>query len=1161
MQLKQLKLAGFKSFVDPTVVIFPSSLVAVVGPNGCGKSNIIDAVRWVLGESTARHLRGESMVDVIFNGSSQRKAMGQASVELIFDNSMGHLLGQYGSYQEIAIKRLITRDGESTFYLNGSPCRRRDIKDIFLGTGSGARGYSIIGQGTISQLIEARPEDLRGYFEEAAGVSKYKERRREALLRIEHTRANLERLADICTELERQLHRLEYQAKEAEHYKALKMEERQYRGEILALKWRAITQEQEAKRKKLQILSVVYEKQQGNATGIYRQTIKIQENLHEINALLQERQASFYQLATEIARLEDSLQQNQREKQRLKEDEQQLQLDFQAGTQQINQDKADLDSSQESLLTLQKNSQDLQEVFLQAEHNLLEKQQHQEDWQEETAKAQVLLNEALAAKQVEALRLQHHLERRAQISSRLEKIHHEQQTLAVEKLEGQLLGARSELNTLQNRLQSEEASYQQLLAQTLVYRQQLATTEEALHAKQDRLHQLIAQQSSLSAAQEAALGQDKAAACAWVQPRLIEAIHVEKGWQYACEFVLAQALQAVIFDSEASMHQAVSALTCESAFLLTPKAGINNPGRHPSLSSKIKGLNPSWTHSLDKIYTASSLEEALTWLVNLEEEESVITPNGYWLGKGWARIAGSVEPEKIGVIFRQEELAAIKNKRLEEESQLTALKIQRQQLATQISKLEQQLDAHKEKLTKNYDLISSAQVEITKQEQLFQQAQMRKHQLSTDQQELNADLQTLVNEQLITEKKLLTLTESCERYQQAQSELIKKKATWINSLMIAKQALETAREACQQAQWQQKQEIFKMQQIKENLHREQARSTYLQQRVQELTKEALAVDKPNLQIKALLNEKIQEHSELEKELIYLREEVEVLNGSSTRLAEHLRMAEKEVKCIEEKIHQETLQEQSLAVRAGTVVETMGEFAGEAEEILAAIPSNITQAMREEALLEINVQLSALGAINLAAIGEYKDELQRKQLLDQQYEDLVAALTMLDEAVVKMDQETSQRLRKTFAQVNGAFQALFPRLFGGGHAELELTCDNLLETGIIIKAQPPGKRNSTIHLLSGGEKAMTAVALIFAIFQLNPSPFCMLDEVDAPLDDVNIGRFCALVKEMSQCVQFLFITHNKITMELAANLIGVTMSEPGVSRIVAVDVEEALLMSK
>ncbi|MBA2657608.1 MAG: chromosome segregation protein SMC [Tatlockia sp.] len=1163
MHLKQLKLVGFKSFVDVTIVPFPSQLVAIVGPNGCGKSNIIDAVRWVMGESSAKNLRGESMTDVIFNGSSQRKAVGQAFIELTFDNSLGRLTGQYASYQEIAVKRVVSRDGESAYFLNGSRCRRRDITDIFLGTGAGSRGYSIIGQGTISRIIEARPEELRTFFEEASGISKYKERRRETLTRIENTRENLIRLADLRDELGKQLQRLERQAKTAKHYSHLKATERRYKTEVLALKWGSLTKEQHKKHQVISQLLEGYEKHQANAAEAYNQSEKLRVISHDENESMQQIQANFYQLATEIARMEEGIQQYHREKLRLENDQQQLQNDWQQADAQLKRDKESLIANEVIMHNLQSKLEIAQQNFAIKQRELEAKQQQQNANQQKNNYLQAALSKSLQEAQIEQLRLQHLEESKLQLSTRHEKI--------IEELAAIDSSSASEtfenLHLLQKSLQEEirgvEEEHQSRIVKVAMSRQQLSETEKLLHQSQDKVHRLYTQQAGLAAAQRAGLGIDEEARenrSQWIdKPRLVEHLQVEKKWQLACEFVLSEALQAVAIESMENLWPQLESLKGSPAHFISLSEQTDNQNNYPRLADKIQGAKPKCLPNLDKIYVITSLEEALLVLPNLKSDESLITEEGYWLAKDWLKFAGSSQSPSL--IIQQEELSILNVALLAAENELAFLKNQRDVLYNQVEENDQLLEYTKQKLYEIQARLHRCETELAHINSIINQETTRKSTLSSE-------LELLLSkqkEQKIQLKNAIILLEKARHetqiHEQEQQLFNIENANFEQNFSHSRLALEDLRIIYHQSQLEFEKCTIKNQELKFTSAREALNLQTLSERLENLALRLIENEEPDLALKVNLEQKITQQIELENALGQSRERFSNLATQLSTWEDLIKSEEKLAKTLVERIQLEQMQEQALMLQANVILESLAELDAKPEAILETIPEDSNTVQREAKIADLASQIKQLGAINLAAIEEYRSEYQRKSHLDDQYQDLSEALNTLDSAIEKMDKETKQRLKITFDQVNIAFQALFPRLFGGGRAMLELTGDNLLEAGVVVMAQPPGKRNSTIHLLSGGEKAMTAVALVFAIFQLNPSPFCMLDEVDAPLDDVNVRRFCDLVKEMSQVVQFLFITHNKVTMELADHLIGVTMREPGVSRIVAVDVEEALAMAE
>ncbi|PWY57002.1 chromosome segregation protein SMC [Legionella qingyii] len=1163
MHLKQLKLAGFKSFVDPTVVHFPSQLVAVVGPNGCGKSNIIDAVRWVMGESSARNLRGESMADVIFNGSSNRKSVGQASVELVFDNSLGRLTGPFASYGEIAVKRIVTRDGDSSYYLNGSRCRRKDITDIFLGTGAGARGYSIIGQGTISQLIEARPEDLRVYLEEAAGVSKYKERRRETLQRIDHTRENLTRVADIREELDKQLQRLERQAKAAERYLILKDEERLCRAEILALKWRDFIAQQEVKQRQIQEFAVGYEQQQSALTKANKDRVILNETLHDAEEQSQQIQASFYQLGTEIARLEETIQQQTREKKRLEQDQQQMQEDWRVAAEQLKHDKEELLQCQQHACDLEKQLEQLKNQFTEQEANWLDTQKQQAEWELRWQEVQTQSSTLKREFQVAQVKAQHLEEKHQQTLLRLEKLQLEQETISVADLQQTRKNLENQHTKLIADQEFDELQLKQSQESAEQLRAKLQDIEQKLHGLQDDFHQANSEYAALMAAQRAAkqgVQSNKNTIKEWSEkPRLMDILQVETKWQSACERVLNEALHAYVLETfdELWPHRVL----CErqGEHIVTLRKGDLKSATHPRLIDKIKGDIPAHVCPLEHIYTAEHFDEALSWLPELAEHESIITPDGFWLGKGWVKFVTPETQDELGLLARQQKISDLSVVVQELQQKIEILRTERDETHLQLQRSLKEIELQQLNVNASNEALRVNSVALSANEQAIIHAEKQATALASECEELKLILEEMAAEEFDIKEKLHSLEEQCRDYEQQHEHCLREKQEWLQTLALKNKQIEESRVVLHQAELEYDRERNKIQQINDRIQREQERLNILQERLENLAMLCLQTEGPGEELNEQLALLLQKHSEVELQLTLGREQSSQLRSELEECEKNILNCDFEVKRIQEQISQTRMEEQALAVRASSVHESLDELGLQAQSLLELIPIDVTQVMREDELIALSEKIKRLGAINLAAIEEFTAEQQRKVYLDEQYNDLNQALATLETAIEKMDKETRSRLENTFDEVNSSFKALFPRLFGGGRAQLELTCDNLLEAGIVVMAQPPGKRNSTIHLLSGGEKAMTAVALVFAIFQLNPSPFCMLDEVDAPLDDVNVGRFCALVKEMSQFVQFLFITHNKVTMELADHLIGVTMREPGVSRLVAVDVTQALAM--
>ncbi|MDP3704807.1 MAG: chromosome segregation protein SMC [Legionellaceae bacterium] len=1155
MRLRQLKLAGFKSFVDPIVVPFPSQLLAVVGPNGCGKSNIMDAVRWVMGESHAKNLRGESMVDVIFKGSSNRKPVGQASVELVFDNTMGRLTGPYASYQDISVKRLVTRDGDSSYFLNGTRCRRRDITDIFLGTGAGARGYSIIGQDTISRIIEARPDELRAYLEEAAGVSKYKERRRETLQRIAHTRDNLSRVADIQTELEKQLMRLERQAKAAIRYTELKQDERKCRTEILALKWRDLTDESQQCQEQSKHLIHQQDSHQSQIAALCNKGEALRDELSQLQAANQHTQVQFYQLAADIARLDETIQQHAREKQQLEVDKQQLEMDLQQARDQLQQDHEALQNSDEALQRLQSSVQSLQQRAIEEQQRVDDRQQEELRW---NAEWQILVTAFHAAErdiQLEDVRLQHLDERRQQLHVGFEKNQDELASVDRDALFNELQLNQDKRHNLVTEHDEAVLQHQQCVESSASLRQQLTAIEQQLHRAQDKTQAVAMEYAALQAAQQAAFQHLPSELPAWKnQSRVAELMTVETAWVSIAERVLGDGLHALVLESMEPVWSVLDTLHGQTAlFTQSNKESLRPSNPYPRLSDKLMGIMPSWSTAADAIFAAENSDQALQWLPTLHAHESIITQDGYWIGSGWVRVFDLSPKDNVGLLSRKQALAELSLDLATGQDEITHVTTQRDQWHTLLVANELKQLTMSEHVSTTRDALRTCDVHIQQKKQAYDYGVLKLDKLMHECDALQDDLELVVTQRVETEMKRTFAAEQLSLYIEKKQDMIAKKSIWDGGLAEAKQALSLTRALLQETQMQCTQETSTTHYLRDQTQRAERHIDTLDQRLIALHKRMSELDEPQTEFHAELAEKVHEHHQLETTLLLGQQQAADVQQRLQETEQLCKYEEQQVKRLQDILQQAQLHEQTLATRAASFVEILDELDVEWTELLSGLPVELTVEYCEQALLTTADKLKRLGAINLLAIEEYQADLQRKEHLDAQYHDLSEALVTLERAIAKMDKETELRLRETFDQVNASFQVLFPRLFGGGHATLELTCGNLLEAGILVMAQPPGKRNNTIYMLSGGEKAMTAVALVFAIFQLNPSPFCMLDEVDAPLDDANVRRFCDLVKEMSQFVQFLFITHNKVTMELADHLIGVTMREPGVSRIVSVDV--------
>lgn len=1163
MRLQAIKLAGFKSFVDPTTVPFPSNLCAVVGPNGCGKSNIIDAVRWVMGESSAKTLRGESMTDVIFNGSVSRKPIGQASIELLFDNVEGRLTGEYAAYSEISIKRQISRDAQSNYYLNGTKCRRKDITDIFLGTGLGPRSYSIIEQGMINQLIEAKPEDLRMYLEEAAGISKYKERRRETERRMRHTKDNLNRLGDLREELERNLHHLERQAKAAEKYKEYRQEERGVKAELQALRWQALSLEAKVKEENIQRLSNEQEARIADQRRVDAEVEQQRDGLSNLSEELNEVQRQYYNFGTEIARIEDGIQyQNERVGQLLKDLEEleanraKVKTDLANDTQQIARLTAGLAQTEPE----QRRFQELEES---SGNSLLETEQSMQQWQHTWEEFNHVAAESRQQGEVQQSRIEHlelAIERQ---NNRLRAL-----TTDIERLQGltdeqEIAPLEAMQSTQQEQITRIEAELTTLTETIEQQREENTRLSELLDGKRSDLQLVLGRQASLEALQQAALGQQDDAEVAWLTThgmadnlRLAEQLKVEDEWVLAVETVLGESLQAVCVPELDAVGELLGDFTSGSIKFITTGASATAPA--DQLASKVSG-DVDAMGLLHGVYIANSLSDALAMRSNLKQGESVVTTDGIWLGANWLRVRKSTDKE-ASVIRRQAELDALSKQIKSLQGEVAQYSSELESNVAALSQAESDRDQQQNRMAEQQRAFSETRAQLGAKRVQAEQVKVDIARASEEVQSCNHELE---QDRTLLSAARHELQRAMDRMEQdtfKRTALTAERGTLQSQLDEARSTAKVNRESAHTL-------ALKIQSLQAQISSAEQASTRSKEQEQSLEDRRVTIENaikesqgPQENLKKELEDFLERRLKVEGELTKVRQNSEAVEFKIRELEQQRSGLEEQLETVRTSLEEIRLEYQSLDVRRATIQEQMIEEKADLEQVIAALTEEANEAEWEDKLRRMGNRIQRLGNPNLAAIDDFKVQSERKLYLDAQNEDLDKALTTLENAIRKIDVETRTRFKDTFDKVNGKLQTLFPKLFGGGHAYLEMTGEDLLDTGVGMMARPPGKRNSSIQLLSGGEKALTAIALVFSIFSLNPAPFCLLDEVDAPLDDTNVVRYSELVKEMSRTVQFIYITHNKIAMEMGEQLMGVTMYEPGVSRLVSVDVEEAVAMA-
>ncbi len=1185
MRLNSIKLSGFKSFAEPTNFLLPGQLVGVVGPNGCGKSNIMDAVRWVLGESKASELRGESMQDVIFNGTTTRKPASRSSVELVFDNADHRAGGQWGQFVEIAVKRVLTRDGTSSYYINNQPVRRRDVQDVFLGTGLGPRAYAIIGQGTISRIIESKPEELRLFLEEAAGVSKYKERRRETANRLSDTRENLTRVEDILRELNTNLERLEKQAAVATRYNMLQADGTLKQHQLWFLK-RADSQADQNRIKHDADKAVnELESRVADLRHLEADLETIRQAHYAAGDQVNQAQGKLYEASTEVGRLEAEIRFVVEGRVRVEQRLEQLKEQTAQWATRRDDAKGELDSLQAQA------DQDEEHAEL-----LAAQSQEQQDQLPALAdalrRAQAKANEqrslvAQVQQQIQVLAAdQRNVEDQSRsLRQRRDKLAADRNALNVPD-QARLDSLRAQFSAAQEAQLETEARLQELALGVPLLDNERRTLQQAVNTESARRAELSARLEALKALQEKVKTDGKLKP--WLARHGLDGLqglwsrlHIEPGWENALEAALRERLGAlevsrldmvrgfVGSDSSAAMATNHIAPPAKLSFYTLPSAAVSGKSNTAidlkPLADLLRlndaGLSALMSDWLQGGYTAPSLDDALAARGLLQPGEVIYVKSGHAVMQHSVSFYAP-DSEQAGLLARAQD---IENLEMELRAQVLISDEARVALAraeAAYADADQRLAAVRRQANEGQSRAHGLQVEVLRLSQLAEQTRARSEQIQADMAEVDQQMEDLQERKITAEARFeeldMQLADTQERHAQLDDRVIE-----------AERALTQAREQQRALERQSQEAQFGLRALsarREELARsikiavQQAQTIAVDEERarQELSRLTDAAAQAGLQ--SALSIKL----EREADLGAWRSQYDDLTAKLRTSDDRRLVLERELEPLRQRITDFQLKEQ--AARLG--VEQYAQLLLDAQADLAAVELSI-QTMHQgqggvarpaglqSEIDRIHREMASLGAVNLAALDELGTARERKQFLDAQSADLNEAMATLEDAIKKIDMETRHLLASTFETVNGHFGKMFPELFGGGHAQLKMTGDEILDAGVQVIAQPPGKKNQTIHLLSGGEKALTAIALVFAIFQLNPAPFCLLDEVDAPLDDANTERYAKLVKSMSQETQFLFISHNKIAMEMAEQLIGVTMQEQGVSRIVAVDMASAL----
>lgn len=1177
MRLKQVKLAGFKSFCDPTTFELPSQLVGIVGPNGCGKSNIIDATRWVLGESRATELRGESMQDVIFNGSLERKPSSRASVELVFDNSLGRIGGAWGGFAEISVKRVLTREGQSTYYINQQPVRRKDVHDIFLGTGLGPRAYAIIGQGTISRIIEAKPDELRVFFEEAAGVSKYKERRRETENRLADTRENLTRVEDILRELHGQISKLDAQAEVAGRYRAMEAERTQKQQWLWLIKRDDAQAEQQLLEKTAESLDLEIEGLQTGLRSAENRMETLREAVHQANDEVSRCQAAYYEVNSEISTLESQIRmiaQNRNQAQaRLKSLEEQIQSAralSEGGLQRRQEVEAQLEEAREQQATAEM-------ALAEAEEQLAACEDEERERREALESARQAAHTAQQALQVGRVERRSHEEALAQMQERRQRLQASLSQLG-DDASDQLERLALELGAAQEEEARTAEQQQTLEARLAEVQAERGPAQEVLQAAVTKTTTIEARMAVLEQLQARMQGENQMRP--WLEKhglgedteRIWQYIRIEPGWETAVEAVLRERVHAL----EAKSVQQVVAMLQEAPpgkvglFLTDLPAGAaplpaRPAGRLVPLASLVRcqdaRLKPIMAEWLDGFFSAESTEAAFAGRGQLPPGGRFVVREGHAIGR-FDVVLFAMDSEGEGVLARQQELQNLERELRAQQLLGDEARQQAERIDAMATQLAEQVRAARDASARAVRRVSTATIE---HERLAQAVRSREE----SRQRLSEEVEELAMRQAGREEALQALVDGLAEAEEKAEVASEELAAAREAAEMLETTLSSRRDHARESELAVRESAYAVRSLEQEIENLRERIARADEQLAQAdgNRERLLADLEGMSDEALreqLEVMLERRMEAEQALSEARGLADERSGELRRLDEERLRAERGQEPLRQRLIELRMKEQAARLTAEQMAEALTEASADLAELkasLAALPQRPKPSWLQSEVSRLAQAVARLGPVNLAALDELTAAREREVFLNTQSTDLQEAMATLENAIRTIDQETRSLLQSTYDTVNAEFGRLFPMLFGGGEARLVLTGGEILDAGVQVFAQPPGKKNASIHLLSGGEKALTAIALVFGIFKLNPAPFCLLDEVDAPLDDANTERYAKMVSAMSEETQFVFISHNKIAMEMAHQLIGVTMQEKGVSRLVAVDLTSAVELAE
>jgi chromosome segregation protein len=1169
VRLTSLKLAGFKSFVDPTHFEVPGQLVGVVGPNGCGKSNIMDAVRWVLGESKASELRGESMQDVIFNGTTTRKPAGRASVELVFDNSDGKAAGQWSQYAEIAVKRVLTRDGTSTYYINNQVVRRRDVQDIFLGTGLGPRAYAIIGQGMISRIIEARPEELRIFLEEAAGVSKYKERRRETENRLHDTRENLQRVEDILRELNANLEKLESQAAVAQRYHELHADQDEKQKLLWLLRKNEAKAEQEKYFRDIEKAQTELEEYTAKLRHIEAELEHMRQAHYAAGDRLHQAQGHLYQTNAEIGSLEAQIKFVIESRSRLQTQLTSLRAQRDQWERQSAQHQEELGEAE---IRLEELGARVEQAQITAQDQSDKLPALEAAWRDMQARGNEARAKIMQVQQQIELQSAHQRNASnilANLATRRERLAQEQNGLSLPDT-AHLENTRMQLEEKQAALEEAQMQLEQAQEEQPRLEESRREAQAQVQSEAATLAQLEARLAALKQLQENVQTEGKVQP--WLAkhglselPRLWQKLHIEQGWETALEAMLRERTAALEVSNLDWAKAFFSDAPPAKLALYSPQHAVGAPQEAPAglrpllglLQLNDPGLRALMQNWLHQVYVADDANAAFAERSKLPAGACFVTKQGHVIDKISVRFYAA-DSAQDGVLARQQEMDNLARQLRAQQMLADEARGKLVRAEATVSSAAQRLQEMRQRVQSLTQSAHALQLETMKLSEVQERFNQRNAQITTDLEEIAA--QEAEQQQIKAEAEALfeqldaELAEMQEVYEQGQTDYLAKE----QQLNDARQRLRDLERAAQEAEFAEKSHRNRIEELRRSIAIAQEQAAQLFTSMEQGKLELESLDDETAQ--AGLQELLDKRSTQERALADARHELDQVAQQLRHKEEDRLQAERSLQPQRDRITELQLKEQATRLNFEQYAQNLAEANADEAALTEKLREDMRPAYLQGEVTRLTNAINALGPVNLAALDELAQASERKNFLDAQHADLTEAMTTLEDAIQKIDRETRDLLQDTFDKVNHHFGELFPILFGGGNAKLIMTGEEILDSGVQVMAQPPGKKNATIHLLSGGEKALTATALVFSMFQLNPAPFCLLDEVDAPLDDANTERFCNMVKRMSAHTQFLFISHNKIAMEMAQQLIGVTMQEQGVSRIVAVDMEAAARFS-